>query len=126
MQFLIIVFISIFSGVFAGMGMGGGTFLIPLLYLFFDKPQIILQSTNVVSFLLVSLICFFIYLKGKLIDFKIFPFVAIPAMFLSFLGALFCTKISSRILHILFAIFVILIGIISLLKSIKNIHQNKS
>ena len=40
MQFLLYALVSVLSGIFAGMGMGGGTFLIPMLSLFFGIEQI--------------------------------------------------------------------------------------
>ena len=39
MRFLFLVLIGLFSGIFAGMGMGGGTFLVPLLSLIFGIEQ---------------------------------------------------------------------------------------
>ena len=56
MRFFLFILISCFSGIFAGMGMGGGTFLIPLLSLFFGIEQIICQSTNVVCFVVLDFI----------------------------------------------------------------------
>lgn len=123
MQVLLLLIISTLSGVFAGMGMGGGTFLIPLLSIFFNVPQIVCQSTNVVCFVVVAIICFAIYIKNKLIDFKVLVCVAIPASVISFFSSFFALKIKSNILSICFAIFIILVGIFCFVRSIKNMKK---
>ena len=46
MNFLFYILIAIVSGIFAGMGMGGGTFLIPLLTLFMFVPQNVAQDKS--------------------------------------------------------------------------------
>ena len=125
MQFLLYIVVSIFSGIFAGMGMGGGTFLIPMLSLFFGIEQIYCQSTNVLCFIVLAIFCFIAYTKNKLIDFKILFFVAVPATVISFVASIFALKINSEILHIMFAVFILAIGVISLVGSIKELKNKK-
>lgn len=125
MRVLLLLLISIISGIFAGMGMGGGTFLIPLLSLFFGVEQIICQSTNIICFAVVASICFVIYIKSKLIDFKVLLCVAIPATIIALFSSFFALKIKSHILSICFASFIILIGILSFIKAVKSL-KNKS
>lgn len=126
MQVLLLLLISCFSGVFAGMGMGGGTFLIPLLSLFFGVKQIICQSTNIVCFIILASICFWIYIKNKLIDFKSLFFVSVPASIIAFLGSFFAIKTNSNVLRICFASFIILIGIIYSVKTIFVLVKKKN
>ena len=71
MRFLFLILTGLSSGIFAGMGMGGGTFLVPLLSLCFGVEQIFCQSTNVLCFLILAVVCFVIYAFKKLIDFKV-------------------------------------------------------
>ncbi len=125
MQFLLYILVSIFSGIFAGMGMGGGTFLIPMLSLFFGIEQIYCQSTNVLCFVVLAVFCFVAYIKNKLIDFKILLFVAVPATIISFFASFFAVKINSEILHIAFALFILCIGVLSLVSSIKELKKKK-
>ena len=54
MRFFFLILVGFSSGIFAGMGMGGGTFLVPLLSLCFGVEQIFCQSTNVLCFLILS------------------------------------------------------------------------
>lgn len=125
MQFLLYILVSILSGIIAGMGMGGGTFLIPMLSLFFGIEQIYCQSTNVFCFIGLAIFCFVVYIKNKLIDFKILFLVAVPAMIISFIASAFAVKIESEILRSLFASFILFIGVFSLVQNIKNL-KNKN
>lgn len=117
--------ISVFSGIFAGMGMGGGTFLIPLLSLIFGIEQIICQSTNVLCFIVLATICAVIYFKNKLVNVKALVSVSLPASVIASLGSIFALKISSDLLKILFAIFVILVGIFYLIMAIISLKKKK-
>ena len=125
MRFLLYILVSVFSGVFAGMGMGGGTFLIPMLSLFFGIEQLICQSTNVVCFVILAIFCFVAYIKNKMIDFKILICVAVPATIISFISSVFAIKINSNILHIAFAVFILIIGVLSLVQNIKELKNKK-
>ena len=130
MQILLLLLCSALSGIFAGMGMGGGTFLIPLLSLFFSVEQVICQSTNVLCFVVLASVCFLIYIKDKLIDFKVWISVSIPATAVSIFASIFALKIKSNLLGFLFAGFIILVGIFFLIRSIlvfkKNADSKKS
>ena len=118
MRFFLLVLISSLSGIFAGMGMGGGTFLIPMLSLFFGVEQIKCQSTNVVCFVVLAVICVIIYIKNKLIDFKAFLCVSLPAAAVAFFASLFALKTNSQLLQVLFACFIILVGVFYFIKTI--------
>lgn len=125
MRFFLLVLASCFSGIFAGMGMGGGTFLIPLLSLFFGVEQILCQSTNVLCFVILSLICFVIYIKNKLIDFKAFLCVSVPAGLVAVFASVFALKTNSNLLSILFACFVILVGVFYFVKTLILMKKQK-
>lgn len=125
MRFLLLILVSCFSGIFAGMGMGGGTFLIPLLSLFFGVEQILCQSTNVLCFVILSLICFVIYIKNKLIDFKAFLCVSVPAGLVAVFASVFALKTNSNLLSILFACFVILVGVFYFVKTLILMKKQK-
>lgn len=126
MRILLLLLASCFSGVFAGMGMGGGTFLIPMLSLFFGVEQILCQSTNVVCFVVVAAICFVVYLKNKLINFKALICVCLPASILAFFSSFFALKISSKVLGICFAVFIILVGVFYFIKTLVEMKNKKS
>lgn len=112
MHFLFFILIGFCSGIFAGMGMGGGTFLVPLLAIIFHIEQIYCQSTNVLCFLGLAIVCFVIYVCKKLIDFRVVLSVGLPAGLIAGLACIFSLKIHSSVLKIIFGSFIILVGII--------------
>ena len=114
MEFIYYCLVSILSGVFAGMGMGGGTFLIPLLTLIMHVEQNVAQCTNLLVFAPMAIITIIIYSKQKIIDFKNWWIVSLPASLVSVFGVLFAVKIPSKILKMIFGIFVALIGVIQI------------
>lgn len=111
MRFLFLILVGFCSGIFAGMGMGGGTFLVPLLSLCFGVEQIFCQSTNVLCFLILAIVCFVIYAFKKLIDFRVMLLVGLPASIVAGFACVFSMRIYSNVLRIIFACFIILIGI---------------
>lgn len=125
MHFLYFILIGILSGIFAGMGMGGGTFLVPLLSVFFDVEQIICQSTNVLCFVVLAIVCLIIYTKNKLINYWVVLCVGLPAAVVSGVSCLFALKVKSELLQLIFAGFVILIGVYYLFQSIVFIAKKK-
>lgn len=125
MQVLFLLLASCFSGIFAGMGMGGGTFLIPVLSLLFGVEQIICQSTNVLCFIVLAVLCSVVYIKNKLIDFKALVCVALPASVIAFFSSFFAIKTSSEVLSICFASFIILIGVFYFVKTIVFMIKEK-
>ncbi|MBQ7467105.1 MAG: sulfite exporter TauE/SafE family protein [Clostridia bacterium] len=114
MDFLWYLLIAVLSGIFAGMGMGGGTFLIPLLTLLMLVPQNIAQSLNLLVFIPMAVINIIIYSKQKLIDFKNWWWISVPACLISTLGALLASGISSKVLKIIFGAFITLIGVVQI------------
>jgi len=125
MRFLFLILIGFSSGIFAGMGMGGGTFLVPLLSLCFGIEQIFCQSTNVLCFLILAIVCFVIYTFKKLIDFKVMIFVGLPASVVAGVACLLSLNIHSNVLRIIFACFIILIGVIMFVMNLLQKSKNK-
>ena len=125
MHFFFIILVGVVSGVFAGMGMGGGTFLVPLLSIIFGVEQIICHSTNVICFLVLAVVCTVIYTKDKLINFWVVLCVSVPSVFVSFLCTVLALKVESKTLRIIFASFIILIGIYFLVSSIVSMVKKK-
>ena len=122
MRIFFLILIGFFSGIFAGMGMGGGTFLVPLLALIFHINQVFCQSTNVLCFLGLAIVCFVIYTIKKLIDFRVVLCVGLPATIIAGLACIFSLKIQSHVLKIIFGCFIILVGIFMFFT---NIFQKK-
>lgn len=125
MHFLLLIAFGFLSGIFAGMGMGGGTFLVPLLSIVFGVNQIICQSTNVICFLFLAVVCAVVYSKSKLVDFWVVLCVSIPSVLVSVLCSILTLKIESKILNVIFAGFIVLIGVYLFISSILSIVKRK-
>ena len=126
MEFVWFLLIAVLSGVFAGMGMGGGTFLIPLITLLMNVKQNVAQCINLLVFVPMAIITIIIYAKQKLIDFKSWWLVSVPACIVSTIGALVAVKLSGKILKIIFGGFIAVIGIVQIVVLVvKFIRQKK-
>lgn len=116
--------ISILSGVVAGMGMGGGTLLIPLLTILMKVDHTLAQATNLLVFVPCAVIVIIIYAKDKMIDFKHGWIAALPAAVVSVFAAIIAVKLNSETLSLIFGIFIALIGflqiILFIIKKIKR------
>ncbi|MEG1581693.1 MAG: sulfite exporter TauE/SafE family protein [Clostridia bacterium] len=118
MNFLWFVLLSLASGVVAGMGMGGGTLLLPALTLIMGVDQQVAQGINLAVFVPMAIVVCIIYTKNKLIDYKIAWIIALPAIGVSVLSSLLAVKLEGKVLMIIFGVFIALIGIATLISSI--------
>lgn len=115
MQFLWFILAGLISGVFAGMGMGGGTFLIPILTLFLGVDQRIAQGINLIVFLPMAVLVIIIYARKKLIDWKGWWLISLPACLICLLGVFLAFKMPVKILKLIFGAFIIVIGLIQII-----------
>lgn len=108
---MLIIILGIIAGFIGGMGIGGGTILIPGLILITDLKQQTVQSINLVSFIPIALIALTIHTKNKNVNFKL----AVPLILLGLLGAWLGSSIALRIpsetLRRLFGFFLLVMGI---------------
>ncbi len=121
--FLTILF-GFIAGVIGGMGMGGGTFLIPL-FQFLDYGQKTIQAINLISFLPMAGAALALHFKNKLVKTNGVLWIIIPAVAFSVLGALLTNSVSPKFLKICFGIFFFGIGGWEMYQSIKKIRQDK-
>lgn len=129
MEWLWFIIAGILSGVVAGMGMGGGTLLIPILTIFFNIAQQQAQGINLLAFLPCAVVSLIIHIKNKLVDFKIGLPIILTGV-LSSIGASFlAVNLNNKVLQILFGVFLLLIGlqqgIITSIMLIKNKIKKK-
>ena len=83
MKWLMII-AGLLSGIIAGMGMGGGTLLIPVLTLLLCVPQRGAQGVNMLAFLPAAVVALYIHHKSGRIDIK----KSLPIIVGGILGAL--------------------------------------
>lgn len=120
MQIFLLILAGIVGGIIGGMGMGGGTLLIPILTIFLDVPQKNAQAINLVAFIPMAIIVTIINIKRKGIDYKSVLLVATPALITSVISALLVKQISSKALSVGFAIFLIILGVTMMVDTLRK------
>ena len=121
--FLLILF-GFLAGIIGGMGMGGGTVLVPLLS-FLDLPQKTIQAINLISFLPMCCVALGFHAKNKLIDSKHVLWLIIPAILMAVAGALLADKADNKVLRLCFAVFLIGVGVWQLVVAIKFVVEQR-
>ena len=119
-----LLIVGILSGVVAGMGMGGGTLLIPILTIFFSFIQQVAQGINLLAFLPGAIVSLIIHCKNKLVNFKVGIPIILIGVASSVLGSMLAMNIGSKLLRRLFGIFLLTIGVFQIVMIIKGIIQN--
>ena len=121
--FLLILF-GFLAGVVGGLGMGGGTVLVPLLS-FLDLPQKTIQAINLVSFLPMCSVALIFHAKNRLVETKHVLWLIVPAIIFAVAGALVADVASNEILRLCFAVFLIAVGIWQLVLSVKFVVKQR-
>ena len=120
MIYFFYVLAGFLSGIFGGLGMGGGTLLIPVLTIFLDFDQKLSQGINLLSFLVMAIFSIYIhYRNGYIVVKNIFWIIIFGVMF-SILGAVLMSFLPSKILRIGFGIFLIVLSIVEFVKVFKK------
>ena len=113
------------AGIFGGLGMGGGTLLIPLLTIFLNLDQKLAQGINLISFLLMAVFSLFIHYKNGYIKTKGIFYIIFSGIIFSFLGAYIVGFLPSKILRKSFGIFLCLLAIFEFYKLFKHNREKK-
>ena len=114
------VVVGFVSGIFGGLGMGGGTVLIPMLTIFLGLDQKLSQGINLLSFLVMSVIAIYIhYRNGFVVTKHIFWIIFFGVVF-SLVGALTMTFLPSKILKIIFGVFLCVLAVVEFVKVLKK------
>lgn len=108
MKLLIIGFLS---GIISGMGIGGGTILIPSLLLFTTLSQKEAQGINLIVFIPIAIVALITHLKNKNIELKLAINLIMGGIVGAFIGSTLATNINSYTLKKLFSVFLLIIGI---------------
>ena len=125
MEILYFIISGIAGGIIGGMGMGGGTLLIPLLTIFLYVPQKTAQGINLIAFLPMAIVALIIHFKNKLVDFKNLLYIVIPGIIASVSFSFLASSLDNEILSFLFGNFLILIGVYETLELIFEILNKK-
>ena len=113
---MILFLISLVSGIISGMGIGGGTILIPALVIFTKPEQHIAQSVNLLLFIPTALVALAIHIKNRKIDFKIAVPIAISGLLGAFIGSRLAVGLDGTALRKWFAIFLLVMGFYEMIR----------
>lgn len=120
MEFLWYVVAGALSGVLGGMGMGGGTILIPLLSIFYSVGQHTAQGANLVSFIPMSIVALIIHFRNRLVKVKGLTKILIPGLIACLIGCFVSKQINGEILKRLFGGFLIALSIVQVVMNFKQ------
>ena len=115
MKIFLYILFGFFGGVLGGMGMGGGTLLIPMLTLFTGMQQIKAQGINLVVFIPMAICSLVCHIKNKLVDFKSVIVLSIVGVVSTILGSIVANQIDNEKLKLYYGIFLIMLGIFQFL-----------
>lgn len=125
MQVLWFILIGFAAGILGGMGMGGGTLLIPLLTIFMNVEHNIAQGVNLIAFIPMAIIALIIHKKNNLIEKKGLLRMIIPAIATAIGASLLVGRINNRILAITYGCFIVAAGIFFIIITTINIIKKK-
>lgn len=115
--------IGFFSGIISGMGIGGGTILIPALILFSSLKQQQAQSVNLFTFIPIASVAVITHLKNKNIEKKVWIPLTLTGIIGAYFGAKLAVKLSSDLLKRIFGVFLFVMAIYQFFYKEKRPHE---
>lgn len=109
-RIVLLVLAGIAAGALGGMGMGGGTILIPVLTIFFGVEQKQAQAINLVAFIPMAVASLIVHVKNKRVETEGVLWIIIPATVLSLVGSLVAQAINGEVLKRIFGGFLLLLS----------------
>lgn len=111
MQVVCLGLIGVIGGIIGGMGMGGGTLLIPLLCIFFNVGQKTAQAINLIAFIPMAILALVIHLKNKMVKFEHVLIIVLVGTISCVLGCYLAKIMSGDLLKRLFGGFLFCLSI---------------
>lgn len=106
------VLIGVLSGALTGLGIGGGTILIPALTLILGMEQHAAQSINLVYFVPTAIVAIFTHAKNGNIEKKIILKLIIFGVVAAIVGSFIAVRLDGEPLRKLFGYFLLLMGVV--------------
>ena len=120
MTYFFYILAGFLSGIFGGLGMGGGTLLIPILTIFLGFDQKLSQGINLLSFLVMAIFSLYIhYRNGYIVTKNLFWIIFLGVIF-SVLGAILMSFLPSKVLKMVFGGFLCVLAVIEFIKVFKK------
>jgi len=105
------ILMGFISGTICGMGMGGGTILIPGLVLFSGIEQKAAQGINLLYFMPSAISALILHIKNKHVKKELLLFLAGGGLLGALLGSFLAMRISNPLLRKGFAVFLVVMGV---------------
>ena len=122
---IVLIVVGLAGGTISGMGMGGGTLLIPLLVIFTQIGQHSAQAINLIAFIPTAVVALVFHIKNGLVEGKHFFKIAVPATLCSVIFSIFSRYINGKNLAVYFGIFLLVLGVYQLVSSIVGMVKAK-
>jgi len=107
---MLLLLIGFFAGIISGMGIGGGTVLIPALVFLVGIKQQIAQSINLIVFIPSAVTALIVHNKNHNIEKGLFLKLVVTGCLGALAGSLLAVNINSDILKRIFGIFLFIVG----------------
>lgn len=112
LKIILLAVSGIAAGVLGGMGMGGGTILIPLLTIFFNVGQKEAQAINLVAFIPMAIVSLAIHIKNKRVKKEGLLWIILPAVLTSVGGGFAAQAVNGEVLKRIFGGFLLLLSVV--------------
>ena len=108
---MLLFLIGLLSGIIGGMGIGGGTILIPALILVVGLKQHMAQSVNLLSFIPTAIIALTILWKNKNIKWKLALHIILFGIVGAVIGSYLAVCLAPGSLRRIFGAFLLIMGV---------------
>ncbi len=102
---------GVLSGIISGMGIGGGTILIPALSIFFNMPQKTAQSINLIYFIPTAAAALITHIKNKRIETQSIKLIIPLGIIGAVIGSFIALGLDNSLLRTMFGWFMLVMGI---------------
>ena len=120
------ILIGSISGIFSGIGMGGGTILIFLLNIFEGLEQHIAQATNLIYFVPTAISAIIVNYREKNIEINLAKTMSIFGIVGAIIGAIISVNTDVQKLRKFYGIFVAIIAVHEIYTLIKEYKLNRN
>jgi len=114
------ILIGLASGVVSGLGIGGGTILIPALVFLFGMDQHAAQKINLIYFVPTAAVALITHFRNKNVEVRPLPVIVIAGVIGAAAGSLVAVRMDGDVLKKIFGVFLFLMGIYEVFKKKEN------
>ncbi len=119
MEYLWYGFAGLVGGLLGGMGMGGGTLLIPLLTIFYSVGQHTAQAINLIGFIPMAIVALIIHIKNKLVRYDNVVLIIVCGAITCVIGCFLAKIMSGNLLRRCFGGFLLGLSVFQFIDALK-------